>query len=215
VSDWCTAHDVSIKSYYYWLRKIKREAFDAIPAERIPKVPTVASQPSMFAEIPHTTANLSSSTAVIIRLGNTTLEIQNGADQETIENTLRTIRHLVKETSPKVFASYRLDKAFQCANNQKEGLMNYLLDGNCSISNNQAENGIRPFTIGRKNWLFSGSPKGAEANTGIYTLVETAKANGLNPCKYIKFILSDIPGTSFLEYPEYLEEYMLWDPMVQ
>nr|WP_024837318.1 hypothetical protein [Clostridium sp. 12(A)] len=94
VSDWCTAHDVSIKSYYYWLRKIKREAFDAIPAERETKVPTVASRPSMFAEMPHTTANFSSSTAVIIRLGNTTLEIQNGADQETIENPLRTIRHL-------------------------------------------------------------------------------------------------------------------------
>ena len=93
--------------------------------------------------------------------------------------------------------------------------MNYLLDGNCSISNNLAENSIRPFTIGRKNWLFSGSPRGAEASAGIYTLIETAKANGLNPWKYIKFILSDIPGTSFLEYPEYLEEYMRWDPMIQ
>ena len=60
---WC-----QYKVYYYWLRKIKREAFDAIPAERKPKVPTVASQPSMFAEVPHTTANFSSSTAVIIRL---------------------------------------------------------------------------------------------------------------------------------------------------
>ncbi|WP_408643066.1 IS66 family insertion sequence element accessory protein TnpA [Lacrimispora aerotolerans] len=94
VSDWCTAHDVSIKSYYYWLRKIKHEAFDAIPAKRKPKVPNVSFQPSMFAEVPHTNANFSSSTAVIIRLGNTTLEIQNGADQEAIENTLRTIRHL-------------------------------------------------------------------------------------------------------------------------
>ena len=84
----------SLKSYYYWFRKIKREAFDAIPAERKPKVPTVSSQPSMFAEVPQTTADFSSSTAVIIRLGNTTLEIQNGADQETIEHTLRTIRHL-------------------------------------------------------------------------------------------------------------------------
>lgn len=92
VSDWCTAHDVSIKSYYYWLRKIKRGAFDTIPSERKPKVPTAASQPSMFTEVPHTTANFSSSTAVIIRLGNTTLEIQNGVDQETIENTLSTIR---------------------------------------------------------------------------------------------------------------------------
>lgn len=93
--------------------------------------------------------------------------------------------------------------------------MNYLLDGNCSISNNLAGNSIRPFTIGRKNWLFSGSPKGAEASAGVYTLIETAKANGLNANKYIQFILSDIPGTAFLQYPEFLEDYMPWDPMIQ
>ena len=94
-------------------------------------------------------------------------------------------------------------------------LMNYLLDGNCSISNNLAENSIRPFTIGRKNWLFSGSPKGAKASAGIYTLIETAKANGLNPRKYIQYILGDIPGSAFLQYPEYLEDYLPWDPIIQ
>lgn len=85
--------------------------------------------------------------------------------------------------------------------------MNYLLDGNCVISNNLAENSIRPFTIGRKNWLFSGSPKGAETSAGIYTLIETAKVNGINPWKYIQFILSNIPGTTILEHPEFLEDY--------
>lgn len=61
------------------------------------------------------------------------------------------------------------------------------------------------------NNQFSGSPKGAEESSGIYTLIETAKANGLSPMKYIQ----DIPETSFLEYPEYLEEYMPWDPLIQ
>ena len=109
----------------------------------------------------------------------------------------------------------KLGEAFSYAFNQRNGLMNYLLDGNCAVSNNLAENCIRPFTIGRKNWLFSGSPKGAEASAGIYTLVETAKANGLNPRNYIQFILSDIPGTAFLQYPEFLEDYMPWDPVIQ
>lgn len=109
----------------------------------------------------------------------------------------------------------KLGEAFTYAFNQRNGLMNYLLDGNCAVSNNLAENCIRPFTIGRKNWLFSGSPKGAEASAGIYTLVETAKANGLNPRKYIQYILSDIPGTAFLQYPEFLEDYMPWDPVIQ
>jgi hypothetical protein len=69
--------------------------------------------------------------------------------------------------------------------------------------------------IGRKNWLFAGSPKGAAASAGIYTLVETAKANGLDAMKYIKYILSDMPGSTFFENPEYLDDYLPWDPMVQ
>jgi transposase len=121
----------------------------------------------------------------------------------------------VKDTAPTVMPKSKLGDAFGYAINQQEGLMNYLLDGNCSISNNLAENSIRPFTIGRKNWLFSGSPKGATASAGAYTLIETAKANGLNPTKYIQFILSDIPGTSFRQHPEFIEDYMPWDTTIQ
>jgi hypothetical protein len=68
----------------------------------------------------------------------------------------------------------KLSEAVNYTQNQKEGLMNYLKDGNCSISNNLAENSIRPFTIGRKNWLFSGSPKGATASAAVYSIIETA-----------------------------------------
>ena len=63
--------------------------------------------------------------------------------------------------------------------------------------------------------LFAGSPKGAAESTGIYTLVETAKANELAPMKYIKYILVDMPGSAFLEHPEYLDDYLLWNPMVK
>lgn len=120
-----------------------------------------------------------------------------------------------EKASKGILPKSKLGMAFQYALGNKEGFMNYLLDGNCVISNNLAENSIRPFTIGRKNWLFSGSPKGAGASAGIYTLIETAKANGLNPTKYIQYILSDIPGTAFLEYPEILDDYMPWDEYVQ
>ena len=51
-------------------------------------------------------------------------------------------------------------------------------DGHCSLSNNLSENAIRPFTVGRKNWLFSASPKGAASSAIVYTMVEMAKANG-------------------------------------
>ena len=54
------------------------------------------------------------------------------------------------------------------------------------ISNNPAENAIRPFVVGRKNWLFCDTPKGAEASAIVYTLVETAKANRLEPFDYLE-----------------------------
>ena len=60
--------------------------------------------------------------------------------------------------------------------------------------------------------MFSGSPKGAEASAGIYTLIETAKANGLNPWKYVQYILGDIPGSAFMQYLEY---DLPWDPIIQ
>lgn len=121
----------------------------------------------------------------------------------------------IQATRSKVLPKSKLGQALLYAENQKEGLMNYLEDGNCSISNNLAENSIRPFTIGRKNWLFSGSPKGAAASASVYTLIETAKANGLTPYKYLKFILSDLPGVPFGQYPEYLEDFLPWHPYVQ
>ena len=78
------------------------------------------------------------------------------------------------------------------------------MDGHCQISNNTAENSIRPFTVGRKNWLFSGSPKGAASSAAVYSIVETAKANGLNPHKYLQKLFEELPqmkesGTTDLE----------------
>lgn len=109
----------------------------------------------------------------------------------------------------------KLSKAYDYALNNRQEFFNYLEDGNCSISNSLAENCIRPFVIGRKNWLFAGSPTGASTSAGIYTLVETAKANGLAPMNYLHYILSDMPGSAFLEHPEYLDDYLPWNPMVK
>ena len=73
----------------------------------------------------------------------------------------------------------------QYARKQQPYLENYLLDPRCQISNNLAENAIRPFTVGRKNWLFSDTVKGAKASAVIYSLVETAGANGLSERGYL------------------------------
>ena len=74
-----------------------------------------------------------------------------------------------------------LGKAINYCLGQWHRLTNYLKSGYASIDNNSAENAIRPFVIGRKNWLFSGTPAGARAGATIYSLIESAKACGLEP----------------------------------
>ncbi len=108
-----------------------------------------------------------------------------------------------------------LGKAVTYALNQKPYMENYLLDGRCSISNNAAENAIRPFTVGRKNWLFADTPKGASASATVYSLIETAKANGLNVYAYLQHLLLYMPGSEWQTYPEELDALMPWAPEVQ
>ncbi len=72
----------------------------------------------------------------------------------------------------------------------------YLDDGRLAIDNNRVENDIRPFALGRKNWLFSQSAAGARSSAALYSLVETARANRLNPYAYLKFIFTALPRAS-------------------
>lgn len=83
--------------------------------------------------------------------------------------------------------------ALTYAVNQEGWLMNVFLDGRLELSNNRAERAVRPFAVGRKNWLFSNTPKGADASAAIYSIVETAKANGLRPFPYLKLLLERLP----------------------
>jgi len=91
--------------------------------------------------------------------------------------------------------------------NNWKALIVYLEDGRLDIDNNAAERAIRPFAIGRKNWLFMGNPKGAEAAAVIYSLIETAKGNGIEPYKYLRYLLQTIPSIA----PENLESLLPWN----
>ena len=79
---------------------------------------------------------------------------------------------------------------------QRKWLMNVYLDGRLELSNNRAENAIRPFVAGRKNWLFCNSQKGARASAVVYSIIETAKANGIKPFDYLQFLLETMPNTT-------------------
>jgi transposase len=75
----------------------------------------------------------------------------------------------------------------------------YLESYDLTPDNNACENAIRPFVIGRKNWLMSGSPVGAESSCGIYSLVETAKQNGIIPFNYLMALFEKAPLASSKE----------------
>lgn len=87
-----------------------------------------------------------------------------------------------------------LGKAIYYAKSQKKYLERYLLDGRLEISNNRAERSIKPFVIGRKNWLFSKTPKGARASAVYYSLIVSARENGLNPFEYLTWIFTNAPN---------------------
>lgn len=107
----------------------------------------------------------------------------------------------------------RLAKAVTYAKNQKPYMENYLLDGRCSISNNIAENIARPYAVGRKNFLFHDTVKGARASSIIYSLVETAKLNNLNIYAYLETVLLYMPD--YKNEPEGIEELMPWSDRIQ
>ena len=75
----------------------------------------------------------------------------------------------------------------------------YISDGRLNIDNNPVENAIRPFAIGRKNWLFSDSQRGAKASAMLYSIIETAKANGLEPYAYLRTVLTRLPHCETVE----------------
>ncbi len=87
-----------------------------------------------------------------------------------------------------------LGKAAHYAKSQRKYIERYLLDGRLEISNNRAERSIKPFVIGRKNWLFSNTPNGARASAVYYSLVVTAMGNGLNPFQYLSWTLTNAPN---------------------
>jgi transposase len=106
---------------------------------------------------------------------------------------LSTLRAWLDETRPKVVPNSPLGKALGYLDRHWHGLVVYAEDGRLEIDNNRCENAIRPFVTGRKNWLFSDTVKGAQASANLYSLIETAKANGLEPYTYLRRVFTWLP----------------------
>ena len=113
--------------------------------------------------------------------------------QKKATPVLETIKTWLDEKVTQVLPKSPLGTAISYTLKRWPKLMTYLEDGHIEIDNNTAENAIRPFVIGRKNFLFSGSPRGAQASATLYTLVETAKANKLEPWAYLNYLFEQLP----------------------
>lgn len=118
-----------------------------------------------------------------------------------------------KKQLPKASPKLALYKALQYAITYWPYVMNVLGDGRLELTNNLAERSIRPFVVGRKNWLFSNTPKGAEASACTYSIVTTAKANGLVPRLYIEWLLTELPNAGELT-DEVVDDFMPWSEKV-
>ena len=97
-------------------------------------------------------------------------------------------------------------KAIAYSLGQWSKLERYIENGNLQIDNNRAERAIKPFVIGRKNWLFANTANGAQASAMLYSLIETAKANGLTPFDYLHHLLEDLPKKS-----QDIEQLLPWN----
>jgi len=106
---------------------------------------------------------------------------------------LKKLRDWLTQTLPHVPPKTATGKALHYLHNEWDKLIRYLDDGRFEIDNNLAENAIRPFVIGRKNWLFSQSVKGVKSSANLYSLIETAKANGLEPYAYLRILFAELP----------------------
>ena len=122
---------------------------------------------------------------------------------------LRQFRKWLEDISPTTPPQGLLGKAVSYTLNQWERLERYILDGLLRPDNNLAENAIRPFVVGRKNWLFAGHPRGADASATIYSLIETAKANDLEPYRYLRYLFERLPmAETEADYKALLPQYV-------
>jgi transposase len=126
------------------------------------------------------------------------------AREQQSQVILDKLKHWLDKSLSQVPPKTALGKALYYLDSQWPRLINYVQCGDYPIDNNAAENAIRPFVIGRKNWLFSASQYGATASANLYGLIETAKANGLEPYAYLKRVFTELPNATILEQIENL-----------
>jgi len=124
------------------------------------------------------------------KLKNKTAEEKYEARQQQASSLLEKLHDWL--TKQHVLPKTKLGEAMTYLNKQWHKLVCYLEDGELNIDNNRAERAVKPFVIGRKNWLFSQTANGAHASATLYSIIETAKANDLIPFDYVMTCLNEL-----------------------
>ena len=124
--------------------------------------------------------------------------------QQHAKPILERLRSWLDDSLPQVLPGSTAGKALKYLHNEWDKLTRYLDDGRLEIDNNLAENAIRPFVVGRKNWLFSASVAGVNASANLYSLIETTKGNGLEPYAYLRYLFAELPKAETVEAIEAL-----------
>jgi transposase len=137
-------------------------------------------------------------------LKETTSEERYTARQEQAAPVLEQLRTWLDKSLSQVPPQSAVGKALNYLHEEWPRLIRYMDDGLIPIDNNLTEDAIRPFTIGRKNWLFSDSVKGIESGTNLYSLIHTAKANHLEPYQYLRHVFTELPKADYVEAIEAL-----------
>lgn len=146
--------------------------------------------------------------AIEQQIRHTSAEEKYKARQDKAKPILTKIKEWLDKTLHTTVPKGLLGKALNYLNNNWDKLTVYTEDGRLNIDNNPAENAIRPFVIGRKNWLFSATVQGAKSSANLYSLIETAKANHLEPYSYLKHIFRELPKAQTVEA---IEQLLPWN----
>ena len=128
-----------------------------------------------------------------------TPEARHTARQSYALPILEQLRTWLDKQLPRTAPKTALGKALHYLDSQWSRLIRYTEDGIYPIDNNRAENAVRPFVVGRKNWLFSQSQSGCRASANLYSLIETAKAHDIEPMQYLLHILERLPSAQSVD----------------
>ena len=131
--------------------------------------------------------------------------------QEKSRPILDDLKQWCDQSVTKTSKESALGKAIRYLLNQWPYLIRYLEDGNLQIDNNAAERHIKPFVIGRKNWLFNQTPRGADASAILYSVVQTAIANNLEPFEYLSYLFTELPKLGRHYDVEALDKFLPWN----